>query len=49
MYIYIVFGDEARSDGENIKAIYRDKRKAEEFVNKYGEEWWSIEEHETYD
>ena len=47
MKIYIVFGDERRSDGENIKAIYADKDRAEQFLLKYG--YSHIEEFEIYD
>lgn len=33
MKIYIIFGDVARCDGENIKGIYTDEEKAIEALN----------------
>lgn len=47
--IYIVFGDTARTDGDNIQGIFTNRMRAEEFV-KQAEDWsvdnsFHIEEH----
>ena len=50
MQVYIIFGDVARSDGDNIIGIYAsrsDAERAKELAEKFGAENLHIEEHEV--
>lgn len=47
--VYIVFGDEARSDGDNILGIFNTRKSAENYINNFPVFRYSIsiEEHEV--
>lgn len=44
MIVYGIFGDDARTDDDNIVAIFTTKEKAREYIEKYmpSYEWWTI-------
>jgi hypothetical protein len=44
MTVYGIFGNVARTDDDNIIAIFTTEEKAEEYIKKYepSYEWWTI-------
>ena len=44
MTVYGVFGNRARTDDDNIIAIFATRDKAEEYIKKYepSYEWWTV-------
>lgn len=44
MIVYGIFGDDARTDDDNIVAIFTTKEKAREYIEEYmpSYEWWTI-------
>lgn len=51
MTVYGIFGNTARTDDNNIVAIFTTKERAKEYIEKYAPsyEWWTIIELDVRD